>query len=76
MQAKVLNERVDKERENMIQFKDTMKMQFEQRQIQVRETIGKLKERFQETVKDNEEIHKRKMEKLEKAKDKGKDRGK
>ena len=38
---------------------------------QTKATINKLKERFQDTAKDNEDIFKRKTERLEKLKEKG-----
>ena len=63
---------MDKERENMKAFKESVKQQFDGRQRQVKETIKTLKEGFEETRKDDSDITKKKLERLEKTKNKGK----
>ena len=63
--------RLDKERENMKSFKENVKKQFDERQRQVKETINSLKQGFEENRKDDADITKRKLERLEKQKNKG-----
>ena len=48
-----------------------MKKQFDSRQEQVRVTIASLRERFEDNQKEREEIHLKKIEKLNKQKDTG-----
>lgn len=52
-------------------FKENVQKQFDERQRQVKETIQNLKEGFEETRKDDGDICSRKLQRLEKQKNKG-----
>ena len=53
----------------MATFRESTKKQFDSRQVQVKQTITALRERFEENQKEREEIHHKKMDKLIKQKD-------
>ena len=50
---------------------ENVKKQFDERQEQVKEMMNAMKARFAETLKDKEEIFNRRVQKAEKAKDRG-----
>ena len=62
--VKALEGKLEEERLHMRTFKEGVKKQFEARQEQVVETIGTLKKRYEGVIKDNEDIHITKTEKM------------
>merc|ERR1712168_362787 len=59
-EIKVLSDKLEQERENMKSFKENVKKQFEDRQASVKITISNMKLRFDEQLKEREEIHEKK----------------